>query len=346
MSSSDHNTFSNDFANLVGKAGIAAGLDPGGLGFADPPQHTRLRHMLTPHFTRERLKALAPRISAVIDSSLDGLEREISSSGQADLVARFALPVPTLTICELLGVPYDERDQFQRLSAARFEVGEGADSSLGAVSESLDYLEDLVARRRREPDPGLLGGLVAEHGSEFTDRELAGVADGLLTGGIETTASMLALGTLLLLDDRSSFARLAADPSYVEPYVEDVLRYLTVVQVAFPRFARRDVDLAGRQIRRDDVVICVLSAADRDPHIGGSPDRVDPAASRRPHLAFGHGIHRCIGAELARLELRLALPALPVGSPTWDWRSRRSGSSTASFSVVYGLDSLPVRAGT
>ena len=135
----------------------------------------------------------SPRI---IDSGLDGLEREIGSSGQADLIARFALPVPTLTICELLGVPYDERDQFQRLSAARFEVGGGAGSSLGAVSESLDYLEDLVARRRREPDPGLLGGLVAEHGSEFTDRELAGVADGLLTGGIETTASMLALGTL------------------------------------------------------------------------------------------------------------------------------------------------------
>ena len=199
---SDHDSFSNDFANLVGRTGIAAGLDPGGLGFADPPQHTHMRHMLTPHFTRERLKALTPRISAVIESSLDGLERELGASGQTDLVEHFALPVPTLTICELLGVPYDEREQFQRLSAARFEVGEGTDSSLGAVSESLDYLEDLVARRRREPDPGLLGGMVAEHGSEFTDRELAGVADGLLTGGIETTASMLALGTLLLLDDR------------------------------------------------------------------------------------------------------------------------------------------------
>lgn len=338
----DHDSFSSDFTNLVGRAGVPAGLDPGGLGFADPPYHTRLRHMLIPHFTAQRLRALSPSVSAIVDRTLDDLGRTIDTSGQADLIRTFAFPVPTLTICELLGVPEAEREQFQRLSTARFDITGGASPSLNTVNESLAHLEDLVARRRREPDHGLLGGLVADHGSDLSDRELAGVADGLLTGGIETTASMLGLGARVLLDDPDGFARIAVDQAFAASYVEELLRYLTVVQVAFPRFARRDVEVAGTLVRRGDIVLCSLIAADRDPRIGAQPDRVAPAATRRPHLAFGHGVHRCVGAELARLELRLALPALAKRLPDLRIAVDATMLELRPLSVVFGLTSLPV----
>ena len=341
----DHESFSNDFGNLVGQAGMSADLDPGGLGFTDPPYHSRLRHMLTPHFSAHRLKELTPTVTGIVDGAIVALEQRISAAGEADLVEHFALPIPSLTICELLGVPYAEREQFEALSKARFDVVDGAASSLGAVAESLDYLEDLVARRRRQPGPGLLAGMVADHGSELSDRELAGVADGLLTGGLETTASMLGLGTLILLRSPEDRARLAEDESFAAPYIEELLRYLTVVQVAFPRFARRDVDLVGHRVRRDDIVLCSLSVAGRDPAVGEHPERIDPEAARRPQLAFGHGIHRCVGAELARLELRLALPELCRRLPDLQLAIPEEELEYRPLSVVYGLASLPVTRG-
>lgn len=341
----DHHSYSNDFGNLVARAGVSAGLDPGGLGFADPPEHTRLRHMLTPHFTAHRLAALAPSISAIVDETIESLAQRISTDGEADVIEQFALPIPSLTICELLGVPYAERELFQELSTARFDVVDGASSSLDAVAESLAYLEDLVRRRRREPGPGLVSGLVADHGSELTDRQLAGVADGLLTGGLETTASMLGLGTLILLQNPSHRARLAEDPAFVAPYVEELLRYLTVVQVGFPRFARCDVDLAGSRVRRGDIMLCSLSVAGRDSRVGEHPERIEAETPRRPQLAFGHGIHRCVGAELARLELRLALPALSRRLPDLRLAVPVEHLEYRTLSVVYGLTSLPVTLG-
>ena len=341
----DHHSYSNDFGNLVAGAGVSAGLDPSGLGFNDPPDHTRLRHLLTPHFTAHRLKSLAPSISAIVDATIDSLQQQISSQGEADVIEGFALPIPSLTICELLGVPYSDRDRFQQLSRARFDVVDGASSSLGAVAESLAYLEDLVRLRRRQPGHGLIGGLVADHGSELTDRELAGVADGLLTGGLETTASLLGLSTLILLQNPRDRARLAEDRSFVAPYVDELLRYLSVVQVAFPRFARRDVDLDGSRVRRGDIMLCSLSVAGRDPRVGEHPERIDAEAARRPGLAFGHGIHRCVGAELARLELSLALPALCRRLPDLRLSTPEEHLEYRPLSVVYGLRSLPVTVG-
>ena len=338
----DHDAYSNDFGNLVGRRRASAASDPGGLGFADPPEHTRLRQMLTPHFTARRLRGLEPAVARIVDDAVADAERGLAADGSVDLVQRFALPVPSLTICELLGVPYAERDQFQRLSRARFDVSGGGADSLSVIAESLDYLEDLVARRRREPAAGLIGGLLAEHGAELTDRELAGVADGLLTGGLETTESSLALGVVVLLRSPEDRTRLAADPAFAAPYVDDLLRYLTVVQVAFPRFARRDLELAGMRVRRGDVVLCSLSVADRDPRMGAHPDRVDTSVDRPSHLAFGHGIHRCVGAELARLELRLALPELFRRIPDLRLTGSESDLEYRPLSLVYGLAALPV----
>jgi cytochrome P450 len=333
----DAKRYSNDFANLVGQHGASASHSPGGLGFADPPEHTRLRRLLTPEFTMRRLSRLTPGIKAIIEQRLDAMA---AAEEPVDLVAEFALPIPSLVICELLGVSYEDREDFQRLSMARFDLFGGATASLGAISESLEYLLGVVRKQREQPGDGLLGMIIKEHGDKVDDMELAGLADGVLTGGFETTASMLALGALVLLSDRDSFKLVHDDDAAVHDFVEELLRYLTVVQVAFPRFAREDMTVGGVQIAKGDVVVVSLAGADRDPVLGEDLERVDPTREATSHLAFGYGVHRCIGAELARMELRAAYPALVRRFP-----SMRLADEELNFrqvSIVYGVERLPV----
>ncbi|UJB43990.1 cytochrome P450 [Streptomyces sp. A1-5] len=336
--------FSSDFTNLIGKAGAGAEQNPGGLGFSDPPVHTRLRRLLTPEFTMRRLNRLTPRIHDIVEERLAAMEKAGSNGDPVDLVAAFALPIPSLVICELLGVPYEDRDDFERLSAARFDLFSGANASFGAISESLTYFREVVKKQRANPGDGLLGMIVREHGDSVTDEELAGLADGVLTGGFETTASMLALGALVLLQDPEHFAALKDGDEAVDAYVEELLRYLTVVQVAFPRFAREDMEIAGVRISAGDVVLCSLSGADRDGKLGPDMEQFDPHRAKVPsHLAFGYGIHRCVGAELARMELRAAYPALVRRFPAMRLAVPPEELEFRKLSIVYGLDSLPVR---
>ena len=329
--------YSNDFANLVGEHGASESHSPGGLGFADPPEHTRLRKLLTPEFTMRRLARLTPGIKSIIEQRLDAMA---AVDGPVDLVEEFALPIPSLVICELLGVPYEDRGDFQRLSMARFDLFGGATASLGAISESLQYLQGVVKKQRDDPGDGLLGMIIREHGDDVGDLELAGLADGVLTGGFETTASMLALGALVLLQDHDAFKLIHDDDSAVHNFVEELLRYLTVVQVAFPRFARENLTVGGVDISAGDVVVVSLAGADRDPALGENLEQVDPVRAATSHLAFGHGVHRCIGAELARMELRAAYPALVRRFPSM--RLTDEELNFRKVSIVYGLDRLPV----
>ncbi|HEU5470519.1 MAG TPA: cytochrome P450 [Actinophytocola sp.] len=331
--------FSNDFTNLMGNFGASAEQNPGGLGFADPPVHTRLRKLLTPEFTMRRLGRLTPRIDAIVTDQLDAMAEV---DGPVDLWRMFALPIPSLTICELLGVAYEDREDFQRLSTARFDLFGGANASLGAITESLTYLLDVVKKQRESPGDGLLGMLIKEHGHEIDDRELAGLADGLLTGGLETTASMLALGALVLLRNPDSAELVVRDQDSVNRFVEDLLRYLTVVQVAFPRFATADMDIAGVRIAKGDIVVVSLSAANRDGKLGPGMEEFDPRRAPTSHLAFGYGIHRCVGAELGRMELRAAYPALVRRFPKIRLAIDDDALSFRPTSIVYGVDSLPV----
>lgn len=340
--------FSNDFTNLIGKAGFTDDQNPGGLGFADPPAHTRLRRILTPEFTMRRLSRLAPRIDAIVEAQLDEMAR---ASEPVDLASMFALPIPSLTICELLGIPYEDRAEFQRLSTARFDLFGGANASLGAISESLSYLREVVKKERENPGDGLLGMIVSEHGDQVDDQELAGLADGLLTGGLETTASMLTLGALVLLRDKDSFTLVRDDDTATDGFVEELLRYLTVVQVAFPRFAREDVEIGGVRIAAGDIVVCSLSGANRDPVLDrgsddptadGNMETFDPRRVPTSHLAFGFGAHRCIGAELGRMELRAAYPALVRRFPDMRLAVEPDELSFRKVSIVYGVESLPV----
>ena len=340
----DAASFSNAFGNLT-TSGTDDEQDPGGLGMTDPPYHTRLRKMLTPEFTMRRLNRLKPRIVEIVDQQLDAIEQ----AGQpADLVETFAMPIPSLVICELLGVPYADREGFQALSTARFDLGD--DSPLDVIGTSLDYLQGLVVAERANPGEGLLGMLIREHGDDIDDRELAGLADGLLTGGHETTASSLSLGALALMQSPEYFARQgAADDATAHLAVEELLRYLTVVQVAFPRFARSEVVIGGQQVPAGALVLVSLSAADRDAVLAGQDagahpnmETFDPTRPATSHLAFGYGIHRCVGAELARMELRIAFPALARRFPTMRPAVPMGELSFRDSSIVYSAETMPV----
>jgi cytochrome P450 len=334
--------FSNDFRHVVARAGIPVGHHhPGGLGFTDPPSHTRLRHLLTPEFTMRKLSRLGPQIDTIIAGQLDEMAVTADRDGSVDLVEHFAAPIPSLVICDLLGIPSEDREDFRRLSAARFDFLGGANGSLDAISESVAYVHGVVQHQREEPGPGLLGMLVTEH-PDVTDVELAGLTDGLLTGGIETTASMLALGGLVLLQDDATLTRIRDGDDLVAPFVEEVLRYLSVVQLAFPRLARQDVTIGGQPIRAGDIVLCSLSGANRDARQGSDMERFEPTRPTPRHLAFGHGIHHCIGAELARMELRAAYPALVRRFPGIRLAEAPEELAYRKLSFVYGVDSLPV----
>ncbi|GAA2658915.1 MULTISPECIES: cytochrome P450 [Actinosynnema] len=330
----DGNAFSNDYARIGQTGFVKIERSPGGLGFADPPHHTRLRKLLTPEFTMRRLARLAPRIDEIIADRLDAMD---AAPGPVDLVEQFSLPIPSLAICELLGVPYEDRELFQRLAAARFDVFGGANAALGAVSESLDYLREVVERQRVEPGDGLIGMIIRNHGDQVDDEELAGLADGVLTGGFDTTASMLALGAAVLLQNPEAARAVREDDAAVGPVVEELLRYLSVVQVAFPRFAKQDMEIGGARIKEGDAVVCSLVAANRHAGVDFDHTRV-PAPGG--HYAFGHGAHRCVGAELGRLELRAAYPALLRRFPNLRLADELPGYRTVS--VVHGVERMMV----
>lgn len=337
----DTERFSNDFSNLteLEEMGLSVEMNPGGLGFADPPDHTRLRKLLTPEFTMRRLKRLVPRIEAIVAECLDEIERR---GPGADLVETFALPIPALVVCELLGVKYDDRVEFLRQAEDRFDISGDLLNSIGAISASLDYLEDLVARERRDPGDGLLAALLRDH-PDIDDRELAGIADGVLTGGHDTSTSMLALGSLHLLTNPADRDAMTGTDAQVSAMVEELLRYMTVVQVAFPRFAREDLAVGGQDIAKGDMVLCSLSSANRDEYLGGDLEAVaSERAVASSHMAFGYGIHRCVGAELARMELRIAYPALLRRFPGMRMAVPFEELRFRELSIVYGVEKLPV----
>jgi cytochrome P450 len=336
----DTTSYSNDIRPLMGKRGSTTDGDIGGLGFTDPPEHTRLRRLLTPEFTMRRLERLRPRIAEIVDRQLDEVERLGSGGDSVDLVPSFAFPVPFLVICELLGLPDEDRDTFRQLGSARFDVSYGGQGAFGAVSGSRKFLMEATSRQRLDPGEGLIGQIIREHGDEINDFDLAGLADGVFTGGLETSASMLALGTAVLLEHPDDYRLAASDPAAVDRTVEELLRYLSVVQVAFGRFPKHDVELGGQTIARGDVVICHLPGANRDARSGAGLEQFDAGRVPTSHLAFGHGFHRCVGAELARMELRTAFPALARRFP--DLAFATGELSFRQNSLVYGVESLPV----
>ncbi len=281
----DTTSYSTDIRPYMGKSGSATDGDIGGLGFTDPPDHTRLRALLTPEFTMRRLERLRPGIQAIVDRQVDEIAEAAQHSDTVDLVPTFAFPIPFLVICDLLGLPDEKRETFSKLATARFDVTGGGMGTVGAIGGSREFLLAEAARQRKDPGPGLIGQIIREHGDEISDWELGGLADGVFTGGLETSASMLALGTAVLLENRELWNRLIADSTSAVPIVDELLRLLSVVQVSFPRFAKDDVVVAGQPISKGAVVLVL--AARRQPRPAGQRrrrDGPDPRVRLAPRL--------------------------------------------------------------
>ncbi|MGW0537135.1 cytochrome P450 [Streptomyces sp. NPDC003032] len=305
----------------------------------DPPEHTRLRKMLTPEFTVRRMRRLQPRIEAIVTERLDAVER----AGQpADLVELFASAVPGPVLCELIGVPRDDRDDFLRRCHAHLETGKARGERAAAGTAFTRYLAALVARQRKDPDEGFLGMLVRDHGDEFTDKELRGICVLLMLAGLDNISGMLGLGALALLENPGQLALLRDDPAALDRGIEELLRYLSVPHAPTPRTALEDMTLGGKRIRAGETLVCSIPLANRDPALIDGPDRLDVTRDPVPHVAFGHGIHHCLGAALARMELRIGygellrrFPGLRLATPAEDVSFRVR-------STAYGVERLPV----
>ena len=311
----------------------------GNLLGVDPPEHTRLRRMLTPEFTVRRMRRLEPRIVEIVDDHLDAMEK---AGPPSDLVADFALPIPSLVICELLGVPYADRESFQQRTSKLLDISLPMDERLELGRESREYMADLVARAQAAPGDDMLGMLVRDHGDDLSTDELIGIAGLLLIAGHETTSNMLGLGTLALLRHPEQLALVRDDPSAVAPAVEELLRFLGIVHSGIPRTTTQDVEVGGVAIPADSLVILALASANRDPRFLADGDRLDVTRDAAGHVAFGHGVHHCLGAPLARMEMRIAFPALLRRFPGLALAVPFDEVGFRAFHFIYGLRSLPV----
>ncbi|MFB6632231.1 cytochrome P450 [Streptomyces sp. NPDC056362] len=273
----------------------------------DDPEHNTQRRMLIPSFTLKRSETLRPRIQETVDRLLDAMEAQ---GPPAELVSAFALPVPSIVICDLLGVPYADHDFFEEQSRRLLRGPTGADTE-DALAQLEGYLGDLIDRKRLKPGDGVLDDLVARGSGEGgPDRqELVQLATILLVAGHETTANMISLGTYTLLRHPERLAELRADPGLVPTAVEELLRFLSIAD-GLLRVASEDIDVEGQVIQAGEGVVFSTSVINRDASAYSDPDRLDWTRSPRHHVAFGFGIHQCLGQNLARAELEIALGTL------------------------------------
>ena len=307
----------------------------------DPPDHDRLRKLVNRAFTPRRVEQLRPRITAITADLLD----DMSTRDETDLLASFAFPLPITVICELLGVPVADRDRFRAWSATIVADTVSPEVFQDHATAMTGYFRMLLAARRREPADDLLSALISarDDADRLSENELLSMAFLLLVAGHETTVNLIASGTLALLLNPGELARLRADPALLGSAVEELLRYVNPVNNATFRFTGEPVEFGGVAIGPGEVVLVSLSGANRDPSRYVDPDRLDLSRDSGGHVAFGHGIHYCLGAPLARLEAEIALRGL----------QERFGSMTLAVppdalrwrpsTLIHGLESLPVR---
>ncbi|WP_407547618.1 cytochrome P450 [Streptomyces sp. Pv4-95] len=302
----------------------------------DPPDHTRLRRKLTGAFTVKRMKQLEEHIVDIVERQLDEMA---CLTPPVDLVKEFALPVPSLVICELLGVPYDDRENFQVNSAKFMVKDQSLDEKMAAYGALTTYLAELVTRKRSAPGEDILSDL-ARH-DDLTIEELTGIAFLLLLAGHETTSNMLAMGTFALLEHPEQVAQLRANSALMSGAVEELMRYLSVADI-FYRYATEDIELGGETIGKGSTVVVSLLAANRDPQRFDNPDTLDVHRNARGHLSFGHGIHQCLGQQLARIEMRAGFDGLLRRFPTLELAIPAHEVRLRTDMNIYGVHELPV----
>ncbi|MDQ3643202.1 MAG: cytochrome P450 [Actinomycetota bacterium] len=312
--------------------------------FLDPPDHTRLRSLVSQAFTPRMVESLRPRIQSLVDELLDA----VVETGEMDVLEDFAYPLPTVVICELLGVPAEDRHQFKAWSADASRLLDGyldkaaMDKGMVAGMYLFQYFTDLVHERRKEPRNDLLSAMLAaeDDGERLTHAELLSTATLLFIAGFETTMNLVGNGTLALLRNPDQLARLRDDRSLIRTGVEELLRYDGPVHVT-ARIATQDVEIGGEIVREGEQAIAILGAANRDPDQFPDPDRLDVARTANRHLGFGGGPHFCLGAALARMEGQIAFDTMLRRLP--DMELATTEPTYRDHYVIRGLDELRVR---
>jgi cytochrome P450 len=309
----------------------------------DDPEHARLRRMVTARFAIKRVEALRPTIQRIVD---DRIDRMLAGPKPVDLVQAFALPVPSLVICELLGVPYADHDFFHANSMILVNRESSVEAAREANGKLLDYLDRLVAEKLADAGGDLLSQLATEHvkTGELTQRELARMGVLLLLAGHETTANMIALGTLALLEHPDQLAALrdADDPKLVAGAVEELLRYLTIVHSGLRRVALADIEIGDQTIRAGEGVVMAIDAGNRDEQAFADPDRLDVHRDAGGHVAFGFGVHQCLGQPLARVELQVVYGTLYRRIPSLRLATNLEQVPFKHDGTIYGVYELPV----
>ncbi|MEV5981464.1 cytochrome P450 [Streptomyces sp. NPDC052114] len=320
------------------ETGFTGPLPPAPLGDMtgiDAPEHTRYRRLLTGKFTVRRMRLLTERVEQITADRLDAMERR---GPVLDLVEAYARPIPALMICELLGVPASEEDMFQRHTATMMTLSATEAERTAAMGAIQEFMEKLVRDKRAAPTDDLLSDLT---GSDLTDDELTGIGGFLLGAGLDTTANMIALGTFALLRNPDQFAALRAEPDLADGAVEELMRYATIAQTGI-RAALEDVEVEGVLIRAGESVALSMETANRDPAKFPDPDVLDLRRRASGHLGFGHGVHQCLGQQLARVEMRVAFPALLTRFPTLRLAVDSEDVPLRTGMNIYGVHELPV----
>ena len=338
--------FSSDWTD---DGGHAVGLN---MLQTDAPQHTRLRALVAREFTPGRIEALRPRIEELAERLLDSLLDTVATAGSADLVSSFALPLPLTVICELLGVPTTDHGDFHGWSA-EIVAPTSAEAAAAAVAGMTGYFAALIEEKRANPGDDLLSALVAAAApadaapdpasAPLSSEELLGMAFLLLVAGHETTVNLISGGVLALLTHPGQLAALRADPTLVDGAIEEMLRYDGPVGAAAFRFAAEPVEIGGTLVPAGDSVLVSLAAASRDPRHFPDPDRFDIRRKPAGQLGFGHGIHHCLGAPLARTEAATAIRVLLERCPGLTLAADPASLERRTSVLLRGVRSLPVR---
>ena len=307
----------------------------------DPPDHDRLRRLVTKAFTARRIEQLRPRVTEITTSLLD----EMPAGGQVDLLEAFAFPLPITVICELLGVPDSDRADFRAWTQAILSTGEASAEPGTAATQMAGYFTALVADKRAHPADDLLSALIGarDAGDGLSERELLGMLFLLLVAGHETTVNLIGSGTLALLLSPGELARLRADSSLLPGAVEELLRYTSPVNHATIRFTAEAVKIGGTLIPAREAVLVAIASGNRDPDRYPAPDRLDIGRDAGGNLAFGHGIHYCLGAPLARMEGVIAFGALLSRFPGMTLAVAPDSLRWRPSTLIRGLETLPVR---
>lgn len=314
-----------------------------GLLSLDAPDHDRLRRLVSQAFTPRRIEQVREQAEQITESLLDTAQRR----GSMDLIGDFAVPLPLILIARIIGVPDKDVSRFHRWTQALFNIADSPLRNTPSVLLFIRYLRRLIAARSGDARDDLTSAMVAarDGGDRLTDDEIVSMLVLLLTAGHETTVNLIGVGTLALLEypDQADLLRTGSDdPALVKTAVEELLRFTSPVETATERWPDRDVEIAGLTVPQGSRMLAVLASANRDPSVFADPDRLDLTRSPNPHLAFGKGAHYCLGAPLARLEARVAIPALLRRAPQLRRLDPAAPVAWRGTAIVRGLETLPV----